>query len=474
MTMSLAKSGIAKALNEDTYTHPELVRVVENFYGFNSSLTISDPRTRLARVPKSSELVYGIDNWTGRQSYFPVVKVLNIYALPGVPRLFRTSFEIIREHLRDPRIQFHSRSLFVTLDENCIATFLVELAQKYKGDVNIGSYPAFNNSYYRVRIVLDSQSAISLNAAYEEAKQFLCSAIISYEPNPIVKACQAVYELAKEDSPLGCHVAKSIGIIESALDQYTPPELVVGFNGGKDCTVLLHLIYAVYCHRSGHKLEVETDTGSAPVPSDLPSFFPNLMYIRSRSVFPELENFVQQTLQFYHLSASSIWRPTSNLAEQKKIPVLGGLIIYEGEIKGCLADLLKDFPKVRGVFMGTRHSDPRSAHLTSMCMTDTGWPQVLRINPLLEWTYEDVWQFLRQLSLPYCSLYDVGYTSIGSMEDTHPNPELRYVTESGRTGYRPAYLLTDSSLERSGRRRRLPNSTGHAPNKDPTPTANTS
>ncbi|KAF5397522.1 FAD synthase [Paragonimus heterotremus] len=102
--------------------------------------------------------------------------------------------------------------------------------------------------------------------------------------------------------------------------------------------------------------------------------------------------------------------------------------------------------------MGTRLSDPKAADLTPMIMTDPGWPQILRINPLLDWTYADVWTFIRKLSLPYCSLYDVGYTSIGSMEDTHPNPKLRHITESGRIEYHPAYTLTDLNSERFGRR----------------------
>lgn len=55
-----------------------------------------------------------------------------------------------------------------------------------------------------------------------------------------------------------------------------------------------------------------------------------------------------------------------------------------------------------------------------------------------------------------CFYLPFSYTSIGSMEDTHPNPSLRYVTDSGLTEYRPAYALSDFHLERSGRRRPNP------------------
>ena len=31
------------------------------------------------------------------------------------------------------------------------------------------------------------------------------------------------------------------------------------------------------------------------------------------------------------------------------------------------------------------------------------------VNPIIDWTDEDVWQFIREENLPYCKLYDQGY-----------------------------------------------------------------
>jgi len=92
---------------------------------------------------------------------------------------------------------------------------------------------------------------------------------------------------------------------------------------------------------------------------------------------------------------------------------------------------------------------------------------MMRVSPLLEWDYHHIWRFLREAKLPYCSLYDQGYTSLGSVSTSRPNPSLLVrndpeaaparlpdgtVVKPGE--YLPAYLLDNNSLERAGRVRR--------------------
>lgn len=38
---------------------------------------------------------------------------------------------------------------------------------------------------------------------------------------------------------------------------------------------------------------------------------------------------------------------------------------------------------------------------------------IVKLNPLADWTHEDVWDYIRKFDVPYNSLYDKGYTSIG-------------------------------------------------------------
>lgn len=102
---------------------------------------------------------------------------------------------------------------------------------------------------------------------------------------------------------------------------------------------------------------------------------------------------------------------------------------------------------IQGIFVGTRRTDPHGGNLQSFTPTDGGWPPFMRILPVLEWRYQEVWAFLRHLDIPYCELYDLGYTSLGGTNDTHPNPVLRIA--EGK--YLPAHELRKDEDERLGR-----------------------
>jgi phosphoadenosine phosphosulfate reductase len=49
------------------------------------------------------------------------------------------------------------------------------------------------------------------------------------------------------------------------------------------------------------------------------------------------------------------------------------------------------------------------------------------VNPIINWTDSDVWEFIRKYNVPYCELYDRGYTRLGCIGcpmNTHAHEEL--------------------------------------------------
>ena len=53
-----------------------------------------------------------------------------------------------------------------------------------------------------------------------------------------------------------------------------------------------------------------------------------------------------------------------------------------------------------------------------------GYPEFKRICPIIDWSYERVWKFIKDYHIPYCKLYDEGYTSVGNKKNTKKNHYL--------------------------------------------------
>jgi FAD synthetase len=101
--------------------------------------------------------------------------------------------------------------------------------------------------------------------------------------------------------------------------------------------------------------------------------------------------------------------------------------------------------------MGNRKTDPFSSELKTFQMTDESWPQVMRVFPLLDWSYSEVWQAMLVLGVEFCSLYNQGYTSLGNRKNTARNPALVYKDSKGTECYKPAHTLANINEERAGR-----------------------
>ena len=60
-------------------------------------------------------------------------------------------------------------------------------------------------------------------------------------------------------------------------------------------------------------------------------------------------------------------------------------------MKAAFTEYLAQFPSVKAIFVGTRRTDPHGGDLTHFDMTDHGWPGFMRIHPVIDWHYVDIW-----------------------------------------------------------------------------------
>lgn len=228
----------------------------------------------------------------------------------------------------------------------------------------------------------------------------------------------------------------SLDVVASALSQYKLSELSLSYNGGKDCLVLLILFLAGMHPYNDHvqkdtPAEANTDSAKKHDNPVIPS-----IYALPPDPFDSVEDFVITSAQAYHLSITKYTTEPPHTT-----------------LRSSFEDYLSRHPSIRAIFVGTRRTDPHGAQLTHFDRTDSGWPDFMRIHPVIDWHYAEIWAFIRHLDLEYCALYDMGYTSLGGTSDTHPNPRLQ-VDQSGNSSenrYLPAYELTEDFEERLGR-----------------------
>ncbi|PMD13673.1 adenine nucleotide alpha hydrolases-like protein [Hyaloscypha hepaticicola] len=209
----------------------------------------------------------------------------------------------------------------------------------------------------------------------------------------------------------------ALGVISTALDRYSLDEISLSYNGGKDCLVLLILLL---CALATYKKDA--------LPKQLHS-----VYIISPHPFKEVDAFVDDSVTAYNLD----------------------LARYAMPMKEAFKLYLEEHKKVKAILVGTRRTDPHGQSLTHFDMTDSGWPAFMRVHPVIDWHYAEIWAFIRHFEIPYCPLYDQGYTSLGGTTDTHPNPALKAADGQGKENqgqsFRPAYELMEDRAERLGR-----------------------
>lgn len=54
-----------------------------------------------------------------------------------------------------------------------------------------------------------------------------------------------------------------------------------------------------------------------------------------------------------------------------------------GKIKDVLGIICKEHPKIKACIMGSRRTDPYCGTMKAFQRTDAGWPDLIRVNPLL-------------------------------------------------------------------------------------------
>jgi len=224
-----------------------------------------------------------------------------------------------------------------------------------------------------------------------------------------------------DDAYLRDPISDALRILGDGFRVFGPTGVFTSFNGGKDAVVIMQLSRAALAKAGLKSRKVHR---------------PRTIFFENDGEFEEVEAFVK---------ASEV----DNDLELRRYDT--------GFVDGLTRCIDEEHGRPMGFVLGTRRGDPNCGTQGTFEPSSDWMPAFMRVNPIIEWDYGHIWHFLRLFRLPYCSLYDVGYTSLGKKSDTWPNPALR--KSGSETQYWPAYMLSDWSLERAGRSSRSSGST---------------
>jgi molybdopterin-biosynthesis enzyme MoeA-like protein len=158
-------AGVARGLGRPVVIHPEIEAAIRSLVGDRMNAAV----LKMAEVPEGAEAVFQGD------LKFPIVRVENIFILPGIPEIFREKFLAMRSMFAvDP---YFLRVVYADANESSIAGFLDETLAAFPL-LQLGSYPKLGDPEYRVRVTLESKDEQYVERALEHLVSRLPPGII--------------------------------------------------------------------------------------------------------------------------------------------------------------------------------------------------------------------------------------------------------------------------------------------------------
>lgn len=197
---------------------------------------------------------------------------------------------------------------------------------------------------------------------------------------------EKVRELLLEKTLLGEYDKEKVAIerILEFQNRKEDKKNIIAFSGGKDSIVLKHL-----CQRARIKAEFIYSP---------PSVDP-----------PELIQYIKK----YHKDV--LWQPYLKDKEGKEITMwtlIPRKLMPPSRLVRYCCDVMKERTGEDGdtVYLGVRWEESSKRKKLSMVGF---WKKKTVVRPIIDWTDDDIWEYIKKYNLTYCELYDRGWKRLG-------------------------------------------------------------
>ncbi len=225
-------------------------------------------------------------------------------------------------------------------------------------------------------------------------------------------------------------VEKSKGVVRETFEKFKPSEMAITWTGGKDSTTNLWIIRQV-CLEDNLDLPQAITIDEGDAFTEITDFLINISkkwnidieWLCNFDVLKCCQSHLGNTVKVKDLNER-------NQAELKRIEFKDDSFTFEAEsyagnhlMKTVVLNKFIEENSIKTLFMALR-KDEQAARKSDEYFTkkEGGYlmPEHTRISPILHFTERDIWDNTKLHNIPYCSLYEVGYRSLGARTTSNP------------------------------------------------------
>ncbi len=186
-------------------------------------------------------------------------------------------------------------------------------------------------------------------------------------------------------------------VLAAAIERYAP-RIVLACSFGAEDVVLVDMIHRI----------------NPSVP---------LFYLDTDFLFPETLKTRDRIIEQYGLQPAQVIQVKSLLTPERQAELHGNALWSRDPDRCCQLRKVEPLTRVLGGFdawiTGIRRDQaPTRAHAKPIEWD--GKFQLAKINPLVRWTWANVWTYIKVYEVPYNELHDRNYPSIGCTHCTKP------------------------------------------------------